>query len=137
MNNFQQLEANYLFQSLLKSLSKLPIAKIILFLVPYFSLLLVLFLFFYVLRKLLGLKLYLDEKQILLELTPPSFTEQKTYATDQLFAIIHELGTQRTFKDRLFGIKPRYVETILREKVDEKGSGWTKSGYANFHLSVF
>ncbi len=119
MNNFQQLEANYLFQSLLKSLSKLPIAKIILFLVPYFSLLLVLFLLLYVLRRILAFKSYLDEKQILLELTPPSFTEQKTYATDQLFAIIHELGTQRTFKDRLFGIKPRFSLEIVSTK--EKG----------------
>jgi len=45
---------------------------------------------------------------MLLELTPPSFTEKQSYTTDQLFSIIHALGSQKSFKDRLLGNKSRF-----------------------------
>lgn len=55
----------------------------------------------------------LNEQSMLLELTPPSFTEQEAYTTDQLFSVIHALGNQRSFKDRLLGFKPRFSLEIV------------------------
>ena len=55
----------------------------------------------------------LAEQSMLLELTPPSFTEQESYTTDQLFSVIHALGNQRSFKDRLLGLKPRFSLEIV------------------------
>jgi hypothetical protein len=59
-------------------------------------------------RRILAFRGTFKEKSILLELTPPSFTEQKSYTTDQLFSIIHALGNQRSFKDKLLGNKTRF-----------------------------
>jgi len=66
-----------------------------------------------IIRKLLIIKNTLKEQSMLLELTPPSFTEQESYTTDQLFSIIHAIGNQRTFKDRLLGNKSRFSLEIV------------------------
>ncbi|MBI2601384.1 hypothetical protein HYW42_05545, partial [Candidatus Daviesbacteria bacterium] len=58
----------------------------------------------------------LKEASILLELTPPSFTEQESYTTDQLFSIIHSLGSQQSFMDRIFGNKTRFSLEIVSTK---------------------
>lgn len=73
----------------------------------------VLFVLVIVARKIFSIKKAMDEQSMLLELTPPSFTEQESYTTDQLFSVIHALGNQRSFKDRLLGLKPRFSLEIV------------------------
>src|SRR3989338_6383066 len=72
-----------------------------------------LFVLLAILRKFLIIKNSLKEDSMLLELTPPSFTEQESYTTDQLFSIIHAIGSQRSIKDRIFGVKPRFSLEIV------------------------
>lgn len=50
----------------------------------------------------------LKEDSILLELTPPAFTDKTALSTQKLFSVIHELGKQKTFIDRLLGRKIRF-----------------------------
>ena len=69
-----------------------------------------------VIRKFFLLKKSLEEKSVLLELTPPSFTEKMSYTTDQLFSIIHALGNQRSFKDKLLGNQTRFSLEIVSTK---------------------
>src|SRR3989344_4323417 len=64
-------------------------------------------------RKILIIKRSLNEQSMLLELTPPSFTEQESYTTDQLFSIIHSLGSQQSFIDKLLGKKTRFSLEIV------------------------
>lgn len=64
-------------------------------------------------RKILTFKISLKEQSILLELTPPSFTEKDSYTTDQLFSIIHSLGSQRSIKDKLLGNRTRFSLEIV------------------------
>ena len=74
----------------------------------FFSLLAPLSLFILIIltiRKILLIKKSLNEKSILLELTPPAFTEKSAYTTQQLFAVIHNLAETKTFLDRLLGRK--------------------------------
>src|SRR6266704_2559707 len=40
------------------------------------------------------------EEKIFLELTPPAFTQKESYATKQLFLVLHDIGRQLTFPDR-------------------------------------
>ncbi len=62
----------------------------------------------YFLRKIIFLRKSLNELSVLLELTPPTVTEKSAYTTDQLFSIIHALGNQRSFKDKLLSNKTRF-----------------------------
>ncbi len=59
----------------------------------------------YLVRKIISFKRSFTEKSILLELTPPATTEKTAYTTQQLFSVIHNLGKQRTFLDKLTGNK--------------------------------
>lgn len=114
MKDFQGLQANNLFNKLSGYISHvintfvLP-KELIYLLILAFIVLAVLIL----IRKLLQIKMALKEPSILLELTPPSFTEQKSYTTEQLFSIIHALGNQRSFTDKLLGVKPRFSLEIV------------------------
>ncbi len=103
MKNFQQLEANNLLHLLSINLPGTPIAKIVFELIPYVVIFLIFSLTLYVLRRFTALRMSINEKQILLELTPPSFTQKESYTTEQLFALIHALTNQRSLKSRLLG----------------------------------
>ena len=113
MTNFQQLEANNLLNLLFKYLPGSPIVKILLSLAPYIVLVIVLVLIMYLLRKLLALRMLVNQKQILLEITPPFLTEKEAYTTEQLFSLIQALGGQRTFKDKLLGRKNYFSLEIV------------------------
>jgi energy-coupling factor transporter ATP-binding protein EcfA2 len=69
-----------------------------------------------IIRRVYLLRKSLEEKSVLLELTPPSFTEKMSYTTDQLFSIIHALGNQRSLKDKLLGNKTRFSLEIVSTK---------------------
>ncbi len=58
-----------------------------------------------IIRRIFLIKHSLNQKSILLELTPPAFTEKTAYTTQQLFTVIHSLAETKTFLDRLLGRK--------------------------------
>lgn len=73
-----------------------------------FSLLMLIRLYFFVRS--------LKEEEVYLELTPPSITEQSAYSTEQLFLLIHTLGNQKSFLERLLNLKPRFSLEIVSTK---------------------
>ncbi len=70
-------------------------------------------------RKIVQMYLLLQEPFSFLEVTPPAKTEQEAFTTEQLFSIIHAIGTQRTTCERLFGIHPHFSFELVSTK--EKG----------------
>ncbi|MEX2007308.1 MAG: type IV secretion system DNA-binding domain-containing protein [Candidatus Levyibacteriota bacterium] len=119
MTNISQLEAGNLLNQLTASIFHLRDSfgktSFLAFLPVFIGLFLVLILL--ILRKAFLLKKSLDEKSVLLELTPPSFTEKEAYTTEQLFSLIHALGNQRSFTDRLIGNKTRFsLEIVSTQK---------------------
>lgn len=106
----QQLRADYLVGRVFNSFNLVRFSSDIFHSFFFGIILVVLFLLFsfLVIRRLLSIRYSLKEKSVLLELTPPSITEKSAYTTDQLFSIIHSLGNQNSFKDRLLGYKPRF-----------------------------
>lgn len=58
----------------------------------------------------------LKEKSVLFELKPLKNTEQASYTTQQLFAILHGLAKQRTFIHRFFDIQKSYSFEIVSTK---------------------
>ncbi|MBI2600007.1 hypothetical protein HYW43_03765, partial [Candidatus Daviesbacteria bacterium] len=117
MSDVSQLKADVLLNKLL---FLLPNLKTVIFVQSQFIVseifLVSLFLILYILRKFFQLKKALNEQSILLELTPPSFTEKESYTTDQLFSIIHSLGNQRSVKDKLLGIQSKFSLEIVSSK---------------------
>ena len=59
------------------------------------------------------------QKSVLLELTPPAFTNKTPIATAQLFSVLHGLLKSRSFKDAVL----RYVPTFSMEIVSTKSKG--------------
>ncbi len=57
------------------------------------------------LRWLLEIRRSLTDKSVLLELTPPAFSQKTAYTTAQLFTVVHTLGSKRKFIDRVLGRK--------------------------------
>lgn len=77
--------------------------------------LLLLYFYFQIIRAYLFIK-QLKEKSILFEIKPLKNTEQSSYTTQQLFAILHGLARQRTFLNRLFDIQKTYSFEIVSTK---------------------
>jgi hypothetical protein len=67
----------------------------------------------YIIRKAISFKKSFTEQSILLELTPPATTEKTSYTTQQLFSVIHNLGRQRSFIDKLIGKKIAFACEIV------------------------
>ena len=60
-----------------------------------------------------------NQEAVLLELTPPAFTNKAPLATTQLFSVLHGLLKSRSFKDALL----RYVPSFSLEIVSTKDKG--------------
>jgi len=117
MQNIQNIGANFLLDRLLRYLSSLwvifqPKPQNLPIYIGIVSIFL-LFLLGLIIRKLLSLRRSLKETSVLLELTPPAITEKSAYTTDQLFSIIHSIGNQMSFKDRLLGYQARFSLEIV------------------------
>src|SRR2546423_6635708 len=69
-----------------------------------------------VFHKLWNLKILLQQKPVYLELTPPAFTEKTAYTTQQLIAVLHNMGMQRTLFDKLHGRKVSFSFEIISTK---------------------
>ena len=115
MIDLHKLEFGYLLNQLVFSFRKPQNGSLasLEYLVAPLSVLILLIIVLAVVRKILAIKKSLSEPSMLLELTPPSFTEKMSYTTDQLFSIIHALGTQQSFKDKLLGNKTRFSLEIV------------------------
>ena len=50
---------------------------------------------------------------VLLELTPPSLTEKTSFTTTQLFSVVHELGKNKTIRDKVLGKKTVFSFEIV------------------------
>lgn len=87
-------------------------SSILIYLIP-FILLISAILF---LRLYFRLKKSLKETSILLELTPPAYSEKTAYTTQQLFSTIYSLGKDRNWLDKLIGKKPRFSLEIVSTK---------------------
>jgi hypothetical protein len=70
-------------------------------------------------RKLLVWKYYVSQKSVFLELTPPAFTDKSAFTTEQLFSVIHNMGSQPTIIDRILGKKVLFSFEIVSTR--EKG----------------
>lgn len=135
MVNYQHLEAAYLFQTLTQNLhwsayyfQNLNLVKIIELLVFVIFILFVLRL----LQYYLSVRVSIQEPSVFLELTPPSFTDQSPYNTEQLFAIMHSLGNYRCLRERLLGIQNRFsLEIVSTKETGIKYLIRTKKKYAN------
>ncbi len=117
MIDIQKFRADYLFQNFLNYLLHLRETfnlqnELVFLLVGIVSLILIARLA----RKILSIKRSVDEKSMLLELIPPSFTEQASFTTDQLFSIIHSIGSQRSLIEKLLGFSNRFSLEIVSSK---------------------
>ncbi len=72
-----------------------------------------LILLYIAIRYVFVLKNLLIEKSILLELTPPAFSEKSAYTTEQLFTVIHGLGKNQRLFEKILGIQPRLSFEIV------------------------
>lgn len=66
-----------------------------------------------IIRNILNVKKLLNDEFILLEITPPASTEKTAYTTQQLFSVIHSLGIQKSFIDKLLGKKTLFSLEIV------------------------
>ncbi|KKR16688.1 MAG: hypothetical protein UT45_C0004G0019 [Candidatus Daviesbacteria bacterium GW2011_GWA2_39_33] len=109
MDNIEVLRADYWLNKLISLLSHLKASFTLRNEYLYLSVAIIIsIVLVFLIRKILLIKKLIREPSMLLELTPPSFTEKQSYTTDQLFSIIHALGSQKSFKDRLLGNKSRF-----------------------------
>ncbi len=87
---------------------------------PYLFLMLTIsftvFVFLFMLRKVVAIVLFFRQKNVFLELTPPAFTEKTAYTTQQVFSVLHHVGMQRTFFEKLLGKKILYSLEIVSTK---------------------
>ena len=105
----QKYRADYLIGNLFHNFS---FTKVLFFLSPLFSHILAIFIalaaitiIIVILRVVVSSILYLLEKSVFLEITPPAFTQKTAYTTQQLFSVLHTIGSQRTVFERLVGKK--------------------------------
>lgn len=120
MINFHQLEAGYLLNRLFSFFpsSNAGFQSFLFIVFPYLVGIICSILIFWILRTVLQFRKSIQEASVLLELTPPSKTEQDSYTTEQLFSLIHSLGNHRSFKDKLLGNKTQFSLEIVSTQHD-------------------
>ncbi len=67
-------------------------------------------------RQIWSTRTFLIQKKIFLEITPPAWTEKTAYTTQQLFSVLHAVGTQRSFIDKFIGKKILFSFEIVSTK---------------------
>ncbi|CAN5171905.1 hypothetical protein BH09PAT1_BH09PAT1_1680 [soil metagenome] len=116
--NLQHWRADYLLHQFIIYFSHVKNSLHISF---FFSPIIVISVIFFVIALLIArylclLRRSLTEKSVLLELTPPAFSDKSAYTTEQLFSVIHGLGKNQKFLERLLGIKPKLSFEIVSTK---------------------
>lgn len=97
--NYTQLNVNQLLNLLSALINDLK------YYMPFLIIVMTLFSLVYVIRRLLIMSQSFQRNAVILELTPPASTEKTAYTTQQLFSVLHNIGSQRTFFDKLIGRK--------------------------------
>jgi len=85
----------------------------------FFFILVALFLIVVFLRLVVAYFLYIKEKSVFLEITPPIFAHKTAYTTQQFFSVVHTIGSQRNLLERLVGKKVIFSFEIISTR--EKG----------------
>lgn len=98
----------------LQELIQLSLANI-----PHLILIIFLFCGVFAVRKIIQTYLYIKEHYVFLELTPPANSEKSSYTTQQLFSVIHNLGLQRSFLEKVLGKKNIFSFEIV--STEDKG----------------
>ncbi len=75
------------------------------FLIPLLVFCIAIVICLFIFRKLWMLKTVLQQEKVFLEITPPAFTEKTAYTTQQVFSILHDVGSQQSFFDKFLGRK--------------------------------
>ncbi len=101
MTNFHTFEAGQILSQLEQYSSGIDFPLLLSISINILIVFIVLSLF----RKLWILKILLQQRYVFLELTPPASTKKTAYTTQQVFSVIHSLGIQKTFIDKLLGKK--------------------------------
>ncbi len=120
--NWHKLEAGYLLKqfslyfSNLQSKSNVFISRSVFFSPLFFILIIGCIVLLLFLRWLYLFKKSLTEESVLLELTPPTFTDMSAYTTKELFSVIHGLGKYRKVWEKIIGIKPKISFEIVSTK---------------------
>jgi hypothetical protein len=113
--NIQQLKADYIISRLVhlnlnellaSSLHYSRFLETLLIIISLFLILLII-------RRVLVIRGALKAPSVILEITPPAFTEIGAYTTEQLFSVIHNLGERRTLPDKLLGRKVTFSFEII------------------------
>src|SRR5260221_5006167 len=88
------------------------------------SLFLLVFVFFLVIifilifRLIFNIARALKEPSVIIQLIPPAYTEKTAYTTTQLFSVIHRLGKDKTFLERVLGRKTRFSFEIVSTRTE-------------------
>lgn len=115
--SINELRADYLFNQFISSNNLTsPHLELIITVTSVFITIITILLLLFIMRRILNFRKFFYEKSILLELTPPASTEKTAYTTQQLFSVIHHLGNQRSFKDKLIGKKILFACEIVSTK---------------------
>jgi hypothetical protein len=115
--DIQHLRADYLISKYIYLPNFPQVSSNLLRYVSFFLFVtLVLTFIIYFLRRILAIKFALTEPSMLLELTPPAFSEKTAYTTQQLFATLHDLSRQTAFSNRLIGRKRIFSFEIVSTK---------------------
>lgn len=103
MNNFYSFEAAGIFSWIQAHA----------YVFPVIVLAIVIGIVLFILTKYWNIRKLLNKESVFLELTPPAFTDKSAYTTQQLFSVIHSIGRQLSFWDRLFGRKQVFSFEIV------------------------
>lgn len=120
--NWHQLEFGYLLKQFslylthLRANPAISSSFSVLFTPTAFVLVVIVVIFLFFLRWVYLFRRSLTEKSIILELTPPAFTDKSAYTTGELFSVIHGLGKYKKFAGRILGIKPKISFEIVSTK---------------------
>ncbi|MGI8419297.1 MAG: type IV secretory system conjugative DNA transfer family protein [Candidatus Levyibacteriota bacterium] len=112
MINLHTLEAGTILSKVLGYIEYHNVSSYFIIL-NYIAALLIVFVLIFLIRKLLCIKRLLQQKSIFLELTPPAKTEKTAYTTQQLFSVLHNVGSQRTFIEKMMGEKALFSFEIV------------------------
>jgi len=87
-----------------------------LFFFPLIGILGIFLLILYLAVRIWNIKRAWNSQGVLLEITPPSFTDKSPYTTQQLFSVIHTLGIERNIWNSLLGAKSIFSFEIASTK---------------------
>ena len=87
-------------------------AKVLLEIATWLAIAISIITIIYILRKIYSFMYATHSENVLLEITPPAYTDMSVSANEALFSAIHSLGMNKTFLDKLLGRKSTFSNEI-------------------------